>query len=77
MAAAKKGATLTREYDVLSEMSRLLATQQRDVRRVAKHIAGMSTNLKYGLVENLDTVSDHIGRARKELDRAKRALKMV
>ncbi len=79
MAKEKKSRiTIAKEYKQLEGMSRALAAHQKDVHAVGKSIARkMSTNMKYGLVENLNTVEGHIGRARKEVDRAMKALKSI
>jgi hypothetical protein len=79
MAKEKKSKiTIAKEYKQLEGMSLSLAAHQKDVRAVGKSIARkMSTNMKYGLVENLNTVEEHIGRARKEVARALKALKSI
>jgi hypothetical protein len=66
------------EYKQLKDMSRALALQQKNVEKVSKSIARkMSTNLKYGLMENLNTVGDHMGRARKEIGKALSELELI
>lgn len=78
--AAKKSrrGTLMDEYRALGRMSRSLSEHQRKVGAIARSIAKKtSTDAGFGLVENLDIVSEHMGKARKEIGRSLRKLKQI
>jgi fructosamine-3-kinase len=69
---------ILKEYKQLEVMSRALAVHQKEVHVVGKSIAKkMSTNMKYGLMENLNTVEDHLSRARKEIGKALSELELI
>ncbi len=70
--------TLLKEYRTLGEMSRSLIAHQRKVNAIARSIAKKtSTDAGFGLIENLDIVSEHIGKADREIGRALRKLRKI
>ena len=79
---AKKGKSkneIINDYRMLDKMSKQLKVHERILHDVvAKKIAKKSrTDLEEGLLENLDIVSMHMIKARKEIDRAKEKLKLI
>ncbi len=74
----RRKVVLLEEYRTLESMSRSLASHRKGVDAVARRIARkMGPDLGSGLVENLEIVSVHIGKAGKELDRALKELKLI
>ncbi len=70
---------LMNDYKMLESMSRELAKHQKKVREIGKRIVKtkVSLDLKEGLVENLEIVSNHMRKAGQEIDRAKKRLKLI
>ncbi|MGA3020551.1 MAG: hypothetical protein ABSD68_01210 [Candidatus Micrarchaeales archaeon] len=69
---------LIRDYNMLDRMSSNLLEHQKNVRLIAKSIAKrVKSDLRYGLIENLDEVVEHMGRAQKELAKARKELEMI
>lgn len=80
MAKSKKGGNeLLNDYYMLDKMSKELQEHSRNVRAIGKRVVRRvyKTDLKEGLVENLEIVSNHMKKAQEELDSAKRKLKMI
>jgi hypothetical protein len=80
MAKSRKGASeLLNDYYMLDKMSRELQKHSKNVKTIGKRVVRQvwKTDLKEGLVENLEIVSNHMKRAQKELDSAKKKLKMI
>lgn len=75
--AKQKG--ITGDYKMLDGMSKELVKHGQKLKALGKKIAGnkVSIDIKEGLVENLEIVSNHMGKAQKELDKAKKRLKMI
>ncbi len=67
------------DYKMLEKMSKELKTHQQNVRAIGKRVVktGVRLDLKEGLVENLDIVSNHMRKAQQELDKAKKRLKLI
>ncbi len=67
------------DYLLLERTSKELATHEKNLRDIGKRIAKnkLRLDLKEGLIENLDIVAGHMRNARRELDRAKKRLKMI
>lgn len=66
------------DYKMLQKMSKELTRHQSNLKLIRKAIAkGMKTDLKYGLIENIDTVLKHMGKASKEMEDARKELKMI
>ena len=69
---------LAGDYRMLARMSRELGVHQRKINAIAKKVAKTGkSDAMYGLVESLDLVMTHIGRAKRELDNAGKKLKLV
>lgn len=79
MARAKAGNEISKDYRMLNVISAQLKKHERILHDItAKAIAKKSkSDLEYGLLENLDMVVDHMGKARKEIDRARSKLKLI
>jgi len=73
-----RGSTLMDEYLTLEKMSKSLSVHRRRVGAIARSIAKKAgTDAGFGLIENLDIVSEHIGKAKKEIDRSLRKLRQI
>ncbi len=68
---------ILKDYFMLEKMSKDLLEHQKNIRRIGKRITKAETYNKYGLIENLSSVTVHMGNARKELDRARKELKLI
>ena len=80
MAGKNKGsAEVLRDYRMLERISRELKEHERRLHDVvARRVARKArTDLEEGLLENLDIVASHMRRAQKEIDKAKRKLKVI
>jgi seryl-tRNA synthetase len=80
MAAARKRRTVTllKERAALDRMSKSLAQHQKEVNSIRKVVAKkLSTDEGFGLIEALNTLSDHVARARKELEMALDDIKQI
>lgn len=80
MAKTRKGSgELLNDYYMLDKMSKELKKHSNNVHAIGKRVVRKvwRTDLKEGLVENLEIVSNHMRRAQKELESAKKKLKMV
>ncbi|VVB76968.1 Uncharacterised protein [uncultured archaeon] len=76
--AKPKKNELDADYEMLEDMSRQLQEHQKNVNAISRKIARtLKTDLKYGLLENLDIVTTHMRNAKRELDRAKKELKRI
>jgi hypothetical protein len=67
------------DYKMLDAMSKMLKEHQQHIRAIGKRVVntGVRLDLKEGLVENLDIVSNHMRKAQAELDKAKKRLKLI
>lgn len=79
MFVAKTKRTARRElltdYVLLDRMSRSLSDHQKNVRTITKNVARrFRSNLRLGLIESLGEISEHMSKARRELDKAKKEL---
>lgn len=73
-----KKSELLADYSMLDKMSKDLAVHQKNVKAIGKRIASRTkSDLKFGLEENLDIVLEHMNKAQKELDRARKELKLI
>ena len=73
----KRGGEITHDYLMLVKMSKDLQEHQKRLRAIGARIARARTYNMSGLVDNLSMVMEHMGRAKKELDKASRELKMI
>jgi hypothetical protein len=74
----KANRELMKDYNMLNRMSDNLLEHQKNVRLIAKSITKkVKSNLRYGLIENLDEVLEHMDRAQKELTKARKELGMI
>ncbi len=72
-----KGELMT-DYRMLSQMSKELDLHQKRIKSIMKKFAKTGrSDAMYSLVENLDLISTHMGRARKELNKAGKKLRLV
>jgi hypothetical protein len=56
----------------------MLGEHHKDINAIAKNIAkGMKSDLKYGLITNLEVTLTHMDRARKELKKAQKELSLI
>jgi hypothetical protein len=63
---------------MLDKMSRDLREHQKNILKINKAFARkVKGDLKYGFIENLQIVAEHIKNAQKELDNAKKELKQI
>ncbi len=75
---SRKRGELTGDYLMLGKMSRELGVHQKRIKSIMKKFAKTGrSDAMYSLVENLDLISTHMGRARKELDKAGKKLRLV
>ncbi len=73
-----KKTELMGDYRMLEKMSGSLKEHQKNVLAINKELAKkLKGDFKYGLIENLQTVADHMRNAQKELDRARKELKRI
>ena len=78
MAGRRKGNELARDYLLLERMSKELKLHEDRIRGVSRRIARKARGeFGSGIVENLDIVATYMKGARKELERAKRELKLI
>ena len=80
MAKAKKQEKeeLLSDYLMLEKMSKDLALHQKNIRVVGKSIVRkVKSDLRYGFLDNLDIVEEHMKKAQKELDKARKELKQI
>lgn len=69
---------LLKDYAMLDRMSKDLLKGRNSIKKInRKIVTKMSSNLKIGILENLETVSGHMDRAQKELEKAKKLLKLL
>ncbi|MDE1767827.1 MAG: hypothetical protein KGH64_02070 [Candidatus Micrarchaeota archaeon] len=75
---SKKNNELNFDYALLEKMSKQLSDHEKNVRQIAKKVAKISkTDLAEGIAETLGSVSKHMVRAQREIDKAKSRLKMI
>ena len=73
-----KRTELLSDYRMLEKMSGSLKEHQKNVLAINKALAKkLKGDFKYGLIENLQTVADHMKKAQKELDNARKELKRI
>lgn len=69
---------LLSDYHMLETMSKDLTLYQKNIRIVGRSITRkVKSDLRYGFLENLDIVEGHMRKAQKELDRARKELKLI
>ncbi len=69
---------LLSDYRMLEKMSESLRQHQKNIRLINKRIAKrVDADFKGGLVENLDIVTEHMQKAERELEKAKKELKGI
>jgi hypothetical protein len=72
---------LVKDYYMLNKMSKELREHKRYISSIGKRLSSISnrskSDMEYGLIENLDIVMLHIDKARNEIEKAKRKLKMI
>ncbi len=72
---------LVKDYSMLNKMSKELREHKRYISSIGKRLSSISnrskSDMEYGLIENLDIVMLHIDKARNEIEKAKRKLKMI
>ena len=77
MAKTKKTSKkeLLSDYRLLGKMSDDLSIHQKNVKAITKNVARhFNSNLRLGLIESLAEISEHMQKAQKELDKAKKEL---
>jgi BMFP domain-containing protein YqiC len=76
---AKKQKGLMDDYQLLERVSKQLSDHRKKIASVQGKIARkkIRTDLEDGLIENLDIVSEHMANAQKEVDRARKRLKLI
>ena len=77
MAKTKKTSKkeLLSDYRLLGKMSDDLSRHQKNVKAITKNVARhFKSNLRLGLIESLAEISEHMQKAQKELDKAKKEL---
>ncbi len=77
MAKSRKG--LANDYRLLDMISKELLEHERRIMVIGKNVARkkIRTDLEDGMIENLDIVLEHMDNARKEIERAKKKLRMI
>ena len=66
------------DYKMLEKMSDDLKAHRENLKAIGKHIAkGMKTDMRFGIIENLDMVAMHMNNAKRELEKAKKTLKLI
>ncbi len=66
------------DYRMLEKMSKDLVEHQKKIKMINRNIAKkLKSNMRFGLVDNLEITLDHMDRAQKEIDKAKKELKMI
>ncbi len=70
---------LLKDYKAMLRMSKDLSLMRDNVRKLEKMIARISrrTDLGEGAIDELEDISMHLSRAKKELDKASGRLKMI
>lgn len=69
---------LLNDYKLLDKMSREIALHQKNIKLIRNAIAKkVSSDVKFGLIENLDVVMSHMSKATKEMEKARKELKMI
>lgn len=69
---------LLRDYRMLDRISETLLEHQKNIRAINKRIASkVKTDLRYGLIENLNVVADHMEKAQEELEKARKELELI
>ncbi len=70
---------LLRDYFMMESMAKELKWHQDRIRAIGKRVVkkAAKTDLKDGIIENLDVVVTHMKNAQRELDRAMGKLKMI
>lgn len=69
---------LMSDYRMLEKMSSDLREHQKNILKINKKLARkVKGDLKYGFIENLQIVAEHIKNAERELENAKKELKMI
>jgi hypothetical protein len=74
-----KGRELSNDYLMLGRMSRELAEHRKRINAIEKRVARnkIRLDLKEGVLENLEIVSSQMEKAQKELDKARKRLKLI
>lgn len=74
----QQGGEILRDYRMLEKMSKDLALHQKNIRLIGKRVARrMKTYEKYGLIENLTSVAISMDKAKRQIDKARRELKLI
>jgi hypothetical protein len=69
---------ILQDYFLLESMTRELHRHKQNLKRICSRIErGMDSYNKYGLIDVLSMVSMHIERADRELEKARKELKLV
>lgn len=69
---------LLRDYDMLGDMEKQLAVHQKNILSIGRRVSKVAkTNLRDGLLENLDIVAVHMRNATKEIEKAQKRLKRI
>jgi hypothetical protein len=69
---------LLNDYDMLADMEKQLAMHQKNIMKIGNRVAKVAkTNMRDGLLENLDIVATHMRNATKEIEKAQKRLKRI
>jgi len=69
---------LINDYKLLDKMSREIVLHQKNIKVIRDAIAKkVNSDVKFGLIENLDVVMGHMKKAMKEMDAARKELKEI
>ncbi|MDE1827653.1 MAG: hypothetical protein KGH65_00625 [Candidatus Micrarchaeota archaeon] len=69
---------LMNDYKLLDKMSREIILHQKNIKIIRDAIAKkVNSDVKFGLIENLDVVMGHMKKAMKEMDDARKELKEI
>ena len=80
-AKRKRNLDLINDYVMLNRMSKELSKQQNRVLAIGRSLYNIEkkaqSDMEDGLIENLDFVAFHMKKARNEIEKAKKKLKMI
>lgn len=69
---------LLNDYKLLDKMSKEITLHQKNIKVIRDAIAKkVNSDVKFGLIENLDVVMGHMKKAMKEMDDARKELKEI
>ena len=75
---SRRNSSVLKDYETLEKMFKDLGEHQKNIKQMNLRISkGMDSYNKYGLIDVLSMVSMHMERARKELEKARKELKLI